>query len=221
MNTLPVGRIASVQVGQPQTLVTTKGRAWQSAIAKIPVAGPVALGKENLDGDRQANRKYHGGPDKAVCAYCAAHYPDWRVFLLRDLPFGAFGENLTVDGLNEADLCVGDTLAVGDTLLQISQPRQPCVNLSRRWDAPRLPRRMEETGHTGFYCRVLRTGHLASSDALAVVERPHPEWTLLRANRMMYAPGVTPSEIEALRTVPPLSAEWKCMLGRRLRKMAG
>jgi MOSC domain-containing protein YiiM len=217
----PTGQLLSIQVGMPRQMTTTLGRVWESAIVKAPVTGTVALGKENLLGDRQANRKYHGGPDKAVCVYCAEHYPSWQEELGLDLPFGAFGENFTIAGLTEGDLCCGDVLAVGTALLQISQPRQPCANITRRWGRPELPRRMEETGQTGFYLRAVRTGDIEAGQEMHVVERPHPGWTLLRANRLMYGAPPDGEEVATLRSLTFLSAEWKRILGRKLRKLQG
>lgn len=218
MIALPVGRIVSLQVGMPRPLTTEAGKAWQSAIVKEPVTGSVALGKENFTGDYQANRRYHGGPDKAVCGYCAEHYPGWEIFLNRSIPFGAFGENITVEGLTEEKICIGDTLTAGSIVLQISQPRQPCANVSKRWNEPKLPRRMEETGRTGFYCRVLQTGEVAAGETLTVAERPHPDWTISRANTVMYVSAFDFAQVAALRAVPLLSSEWKRILGRILAK---
>jgi len=202
-------------------MTTAQGRTWESAIVKVPVAGAVSVGKENLAGDAQANRKYHGGPDKAVCVYCAERYPVWRQSLGLDLPFGAFGENFTVEGLTEEVVCLGDVLSVGTTMLQVTQPRQPCANITRRWGRPDLPRRMEETGWTGFYCRVRVTGEIAAGQEITVVERPHPGWTLLKANRLMYGEPLSVEEITALRSLRFLSAEWKRILGRKLRRAQG
>ena len=203
----------------PQKLTTAGGKDWESAITKQPVSGPVALEGENLAGDYQANRKYHGGPDKAICGYSTEHYPGWRD-LLPDLPYGAFGENITVEGLTEDALCIGDTLSAASVQLQISQPRQPCANISKRWNAPSLPRLMEETGQTGFYARVLQTGQMAGGDTITVTARPHDGWTLARANQIMYTSD-DPAEIAALRELALLSAEWKRILGRKLRRLAG
>lgn len=198
---------------------TAEGRDWRSAIVKTAVTGPVALGAENVAGDEQSNRKYHGGPDKAVCAYASEWLPLWNKEFGIDLPGGAFGENITLQDLTENELCVGDTLIVGsEIVLQISQPRQPCANVSKRWAIPALPRRMEETGYTGFYCRVLRTGILEAGQTVAVTDRPYPEWTLLRANQIMYAASPNAADIAVLRELPHLSAEWKRILGRKLSK---
>jgi MOSC domain-containing protein YiiM len=216
MSALPVGRIAGLQVGQPQKLVTSAGRDWRSAIFKQPVSGRVRLQGENFAGDYQANRKYHGGPDKAVCVYSVEHYVDLRRELDRPFTAGAFGENLTVVGLTEDRVCIGDTLAIGEVRIQVSQPRQPCANISKRWEVPRLPRLMETTGWTGFYCRLLAAGDVGADDAIAVVERPYPEWTIQRANATLYAADSDREASEALRQTPLLSAEWRRILRRQL-----
>ena len=211
------GRIVSLQVGRPETRVSPQGKDWRTAIHKTPVAGRVRLGAENLDGDYQANRKYHGGPDKAVCAYSAEHYPDWRELLAPvPMPFGAFGENVTVENMTEDLVCIGDVFTVGTARVQVSQPRQPCANVSKRWDRSDLPRRMEETGRTGFYLRVLEPGDVGAGDVLALAERPHAGWTLARANTLMYDDAADRAETEALRALALLSAEWKRILGRKL-----
>lgn len=210
------GRIVSLQVGLPRRLTTEKGRLWESAIVKESVEGRVPLGAENLAGDYQANRKYHGGPDKAVCAYSAEHYPDWRHALGLDLPLGAFGENVTVQNLTEDMVCVGDVFTVGPALLQVSQPRQPCASLSKRWSRPQLPRLVEQSGRTGFYTRVLQPGDLAAGDELVLAQRPHENWTLARANALMYDANADPQEIAALCALAALSAEWKRILSRKL-----
>ena len=217
---LPSGKILSVQVGTPKILQTAQGKAWQSAIVKTAISGSVPVGAENLAGDDQANRKYHGGPDKAVCAYASEWFPFWNQEFDLELPGGAFGENITLQGLPEDALCIGDTLAFNDSplRLQISQPRQPCANVSKRWAVPSLPRRMEETGYTGFYCRVLTLGTLEAGQEITVLDRPHPDWTLLRANEIMYAKKSNPDLLTALRALPLLSAEWKRILGRKLSK---
>lgn len=220
-DTIASGRVVSVQVGKPRKMTTAQGREWTSAIAKTPVEGKVPVGTENVAGDKQANRKYHGGPEKAVCVYCAEHYPVWRAERGIEMPYGAFGENLTIEGLTEDALCVGDTLTVGTVHLQISQPRIPCANLQKRWDWRELPARIQETGWSGFYCRVLQTGELASGDTLTVTARPYPDWTLLRANRAVYADVPNAAELSGLRAIPTLSGEWRRMTGRMLRKLSG
>jgi MOSC domain-containing protein YiiM len=206
------GHIVSVQVGQPRTHTDGAGKKWTSAIRKSPVAGPVMLRRENLDGDRQSNRKYHGGPDKAVCVYASEHYPAWRrEFEKPEQPFGSFGENWTTAGQTETTVFIGDVyrLPSGATI-QVCQPRVPCANVSRSWDAVRLPTRMRETGFTGYYCRVLVEGEVCAGDTLTLDDRPCPDWSVARVNRAFYdrATAAVKDERRAIIALgPPISPE--------------
>jgi len=213
-----VGNLLSLQVGQAQTRVTRRGREWTSAIAKEPVTGPVVLGRSQLAGDQQVNRKYHGGPNKAVCVYAAEHYPHWRATLELDLPFGAFGENFTVSGLTEDVMCIGDIFAVGSEVeVQVSQPRQPCINLARRWDRPDLPKAMQENGWTGIYLRVLKEGSVTAGDTVTLIARPHPGWTILRINHLLYGLDTAErTELEVARSLEALAPPAKRALTRLL-----
>ena len=164
----------------------------------------------------------HGGPDKAVCCYASEHYPEWSELLGLPMSHGAFGENFTTQGLTEERVCIGDVFTVGaNVVVQVSQPRQPCGNISRRWERPDLPRRMEATGRNGCYLRALAEGEVGAGDALTLIDRPHPRWTLLRANSVMYDHAAEISDIEELRGLGALSAEWKRILGRKIRKRQG
>ena len=216
-----MARIVALSVGRPRTLKAADGKSFVSAIAKTPIEPGVRVPivGENLDGDYQANRKVHGGPDKALCCYPVEHYPVWDEAFLLELPHGAFGENLTLEGLTEGAVCLGDTFAVGDVRLQVSQPRQPCNNLVKRWGVRALPEKMIDASATGFYFRVLRPGDLGVGDILSLDARPHPDWSIRRANAAMYGQGDAGrvrEERVALRGIAELSAEWKRMVQRRL-----
>lgn len=210
--------LLSIQVGLPRSfdyagLDDGEGRAWASAIVKEPVAGAVWLGQLGLDGDGQADRAVHGGPNQAVLLYAAEHYPVWRAELDQpELSWGAFGENFTVDGLSETSVCVGDSWAVGDALVQVSQPRRPCWKLGRRHGLPDLPLRVRRTGRGGWYVRVLREGHVAAGEPLELRERPCPEWTIARANDIMYRRERDPTVRAALAACPLLSKRWRAVL---------
>lgn len=211
-------RVLSIQVGRPRRYGTEGAadpneRHWTSGIAKTPVAGPVHLGLTNLTGDEQADRESHGGPDKAVLAYAASHYPLWRADLGRDLPFGAFGENLTVLGLDEGTVCLGDVFSLGAARLEVSQPRQPCWKLARRWGIHDLTARVEATGRTGWYLRVLEEGSVEAGQPLRLIARPHPEWTVARATAAMRNRKADPHSAAALAACPALSASWRQTLG--------
>lgn len=181
-------RVVSVRVGRPR--VIDDGDPWVTAFHKSPVEGPIRLGALNLEGDEQADRRVHGGPDKAVCVYPADHLAGWRSELDdAEVGPGAFGENLTVAEQTEDTVCVGDLYRIGSALVQVSQPRGPCWKLARRWGRPDLVRRVVASGRTGWYLRVLEPGELAASELLPLLARPHPEWTIARVNALAYAPA--------------------------------
>jgi MOSC domain-containing protein YiiM len=162
-------RVLSVNVGLPRE-VQWRAEAVETAIFKAPVSGPVAVTRLNLAGDRQADLSVHGGPDKAVYAYPAEHYEYWREELPNvALPWGAFGENLTVEGIPEADLRVGDLLRIGSAELVVTQPRLPCYKLNARFHRPDMVKRFLRSGRTGFYLAVLKEGHLSAGDAIELV----------------------------------------------------
>jgi len=162
------GRVVSIQVGLPRDLGD-----WRTAFFKKPVFGPVWLGWLGLDGDRQADPRYHGGPDKAVLAYSADHYAAWREDPgFSNLAHGAFAENFTIAGLDEATVCIGDKYRVGEAFVEVSQPRGPCWKIARRWKRPDLTARVAKTGRTGWYLRVLGEGYVEAGDEVSLVERP-------------------------------------------------
>ncbi len=211
--------LVSLQIGMPahygdDSAADPFERQWTTGFYKEPVAGPVALGATQLEGDGHADRVNHGGSDKAVCVYSADHYPYWRRALGIDLPYGAFGENFSVAGLTEADVCIGDVWSVGDSnanvvRVQVSQPRQPCWKLARRWRLKTLTAQVVDNGRTGWYFRVLAPGTVAAGMTLALVERLCPEWTVARANDCMYRDKHNAAAAKHLAYLPQLSASWR------------
>jgi MOSC domain-containing protein YiiM len=162
-------RVISVNVGQPRE-VEWKGRRVLTGIFKEPVAGPVALRTLNLDGDRQADLSVHGGPDKAVYVYPRERYDYWRRELPdMEWPFGMFGENLTVEGLDEEAVSIGDRFRVGSAEVIVTQPRMPCYKLGLKFGRDDILKRFLESEHTGFYFRVLREGEVAAGDAITLI----------------------------------------------------
>ncbi|HEU4564896.1 MAG TPA: MOSC domain-containing protein, partial [Gemmatimonadaceae bacterium] len=220
-------RVLSIQVGVPRTIGRAGAedpmdREWTSAFVKEPVEGAVWLGFTNLAGDRQADRRNHGGPDKAVLAYAAAHYPRWQAELGRsDIGFGGFGENLTVSGFAEDVVCVGDVMTLGDAVLELSQPRGPCWKIARRWRIPDLTARVLRSGRTGWYYRVRREGSITAGLPLAIVERPHPEWPVSRALEVMYVRRHDIEGAAALAECEALSAGWRDKLRERVAAAGG
>nr|WP_225741782.1 MOSC domain-containing protein [Halospina sp. K52047b] len=169
-------------------------------------------------GDAQGDRKHHGGTEKAVHQYCLDHYPFWRDAIGSVEPLaqpGAFGENLVVSGLTEDDVCIGDTWAVGDALLQVSQARRPCWRLNERFGVRDMARRVTETGRTGWYYRVLTPGIVATGDTLELRERPHPEWPLSRLFRVLLQDRPHPPTLEAVAGLTLLSNSWRDLARQR------
>lgn len=189
-----------------------------SAIDKQPVTGPVAVLAESLSGDEQGDRRVHGGPDKAVHVYPWAHYAIWQGDL-GNLPVltapGAFGENLSVDGLDEQNVCLGDEWQIGSARFAVSQGRQPCWKLNDRFGVPDMSRRVQDTGRTGWYLRVLGQGSLQAGDDVSLIVRPHPDWPLDRIAaliRQRVCETATLREVLAL----PLPPSWRKLFERRL-----
>jgi MOSC domain-containing protein YiiM len=165
-------KIISVNVGLPRP-VLWKGRRIMTGIFKDPVEGRVKVRKLNLDGDGQADLSVHGGVHKAVYVYPSEHYPFWRRELeLEDLPWGAFGENLTAEGLWEDEVHVGDRFRIGTAEVVVTQPRMPCFKLALRFDRDDIVETFLESGRPGFYVAVVKEGDLGTGDA---IERIHED----------------------------------------------
>jgi MOSC domain-containing protein YiiM len=179
-------KVLSVNVGRPRD-TEWRTEMVQTAIYKAPVSGPVAVTGLNIAGDQQADLSVHGGPAKAVYAYPSEHYAFWREELPGvALPWGAFGENLTTEGLLETALRVGDMLRIGTTELVVTQPRMPCFKLNVHFQRPDMVKRFMPAGRTGFYLAVVKEGHLGAGDPLDLV--PTDEHAISVAE---VQPGVT------------------------------
>lgn len=222
-----VPTVLSLHVGQPESLGVEGAaqwfdEAWRTAIFKHRIPGPVAVTALGLAGDGQADPLNHGGVDKAVCVYPGAHYPGWRAVLAQhpdggavaaDFDAGAFGENVTLSAVTEYDVCIGDRYGAGTLIVEVSQPRQPCWKLARKWRVKDLTAQAVANGHTGWYFRVIRDGRLAVGDTLTLQDRPHPEWTIAAANLVMHHRA---GDAAALCGIAALSDSWKRTLRSRL-----
>lgn len=207
-------RIIGIFVGRPRTYTQRDEhgteQTWRTAFVKERCAGPVWATEHGLHGDEQADPDNHGGSDKALLAYAADHYSSWQQAPgLAEIGPGGFGENLAVSAIDEAGVCLGDRWRAGDVLLEISQPRQPCFKLARRWQQHDLPQRVIAAGRTGWYLRVLEGGWLEAGQSLQLVARPEPDWTVARANEVFYRRPKNADERRALAASPSLAAAWK------------
>ena len=207
-------RITSVNVGLPAELATRDG-VVMSGIVKRPVDGPVRVGPTNLEGDGQADLSVHGGVDMAVYAYPGEHYASWADQLGRDdLTPGFFGENLTVEGLTEDDVRIGDRFRVGTALLEVSQPRLPCFKLAARSGEPAIAKPMLKTGRTGWYMRVVEEGVVAAGDAITRVDRAEPSMTVHEIADLIGS-GADPEDLDRGAAVPALTLGWRESFAQR------
>jgi MOSC domain-containing protein YiiM len=164
-----VVKILSISVGRPREL-EARGKPVRTSIFKQPVAGGVWARTLNLDGDEQSDLSVHGGRDKAVYVYPSEHYAYWRAQLPGlELPWGAFGENLTTEGLSETAVHIGDLVSIGAAEFVVTQPRLPCFKLGIRFGRLDMVKRFQQSGRTGFYLAVLREGIIAADDDVRLV----------------------------------------------------
>ncbi|WP_308258421.1 MOSC domain-containing protein [Saccharothrix obliqua] len=209
------GEVLVVSVGAARPL-SWRGRTVVSGIRKAPVRGPVGITSLGLVGDEQGDRKHHGGPDKAVLVYPGEHYPAWAA-QLGDLTAPTFGENLTTNGVLETDAVLGAVYAVGTAVLQVTQPRRPCYRLAVHHGVADMAVRTQRTGRTGFYCRVLRTGHVQAGDGVELLHRPRHGITAAEAHRVL---NVDRADLAAARRLldhpDVLPAAWARLLHDRL-----
>lgn len=214
---------AGVTIGTVRTVLTGRAVPYarpgvSSAIAKRERTGSVDVDTEGLEGDEQGDRRVHGGPDKAVHLYAYEHYASWIAELGR-LPVlttpGAFGENLSTDGILEGDVCLGDRIRVGTALLEVAQARQPCWKLNHRFGVGDMSRRVQDTARTGWYCRVLRPGRISAGETLDLVDRPHADWPLSRLLDLLYRRAPDDDDLHGALQLP-LVPSWRRLIERRI-----
>lgn len=213
--------IVSVNVGLPRE-VLWHGRTVTTGIYKERVAGRVALRKLNLDGDRQADLRVHGGACKAVYCYPQAHYEYWKKELPgRDLPMGMFGENFTTEGLLEDSVHLGDRFSVGTAEVMVTQPRMPCYKLGIRFQSDDMPRRFLASGRTGFYLTVTHEGEVGAGDEIKVISRDENAVPVPEITRLYIAKRYDESDVRSLQRtlqVAALPESWKAYFRERLAK---
>jgi MOSC domain-containing protein YiiM len=213
----PHGQVLAVSVGKPRGF-EYHGRPARSAIWKSPVVGRVAARGVNLAGDDQADRRVHGGPDKAVYAYAVEDLRWWGQELGRPLECGELGENLTTEGVAVNEARIGERWAIGTSVLEVSEPRVPCWRLAARMDDPQFPRRFTAALRPGAYLRILVEGELGAGDEIRVIERPEHSLTI-RDMLRIYA--FDHAEIPRLLAAPGVSAAWRAWAADRLRTASG
>jgi MOSC domain-containing protein YiiM len=214
--TPPHPRIASIHVGK---IAPLGPQSIPSAFIKQSFDRAVQVTPLGLAGDEQADLSVHGGFEKAVYGYSFDHYADWR----REYPQhaaalvpGGFGENLCIQGLREADVCVGDIHRIGSSRLQICQPREPCFKLALRFEDKLMPKAMVRSGRAGWYYRVLQVGEIAPTDVVHLERRPNPDFAFSRLVELISRGNVTTAELKRLENMQGLASQWKSWAAERL-----
>ncbi|MFE7375404.1 MOSC domain-containing protein [Bacillus cereus] len=208
-------QLLSLNIGLPNE-ATYGGKLIHTGINKKQVKEPVFLSFVKFNGDGQADLVHHGGVDKAVCVYTGDHYPYWEKELNQDLVYGAFGENITVSGMREENVCIGDTFELGEAIVQITQPRQPCFKLAKKYNIPKLPLYFQETGFTGFYFRVLKEGWVSPFDTLKRLQSDPKGVSVAFANRIMHKEKQNIEGVKRILEVNALSSSWRKSFEKRM-----
>jgi MOSC domain-containing protein YiiM len=221
MRTSSMLQVLSVNVGLPRTVVW-KGRTVVTGIFKEPVVGRVAIKRLNLEGDRQADLTVHGGPEKAIYAYPAEYYAFWREqFPEMELPWGMFGENLTIEGLLDENVYIGDRFQVGSAQLVVTQPRLPCYKLGLKFGRDDILKRFLQSGLTGFYFAVLQEGEVAAGDPIRLLHRDEHQVKVPDITHLYHQDKHNLDLLRRVVAVEALPESWRDYFLERLTRLAG
>jgi len=205
-------KILSVQVGRPHPVIFD-GHMARTGIYKSPVQGPVQVGTLNLEGDEQADLTVHGGVNKAVYAYPSEHYEYWRQqYPALELEWGAFGENLTTEGLVEAAAGIGDIVQIGTAQLVVVQPRLPCYKLAGKFGDKTILQTFTNSGRSGIYFAVVEEGHLQSGDSIIWKSRAEFPFTIADAMRLYNEEKLPPQLLDRALELRALPESWRRMI---------
>jgi MOSC domain-containing protein YiiM len=202
-------RLLSVNVGLPRD-VTWNGKTVRTAIWKSPVEGRIMVRKLNIVGDAQGDLGGHGGEQRAVFVYQMDSYHYWeRVLGRNDFIFGQFGENFTVEGLLDNEVCIGDRYRIGDTIFELTQPRVTCYRVGIRMNEPRMPALLVVHRRPGFYFRVLQEGEVGAGDDIVKIADGPERITVVNIDGLLYLPGHSREQLERALRIPALSQGWQ------------
>ena len=204
-----MARLLSLNVGLPRE-VAWNGKTVRTAIWKFPVDGRRMVRKLNIDGDGQADLADHGGEQRAVFVYQMDSYDYWKRWLGRDdFSFGQFGENFTVEGLADDEVCIGDRYRIGDAIFEVTQPRVTCYRVGIRMNEPRMPALLVAHHRPGFYFRVLQEGEVGAGDVIAKISDGPERMTVAEVDGLLYLPGHSREQLERALRIPALSQGWQ------------
>src|SRR4051812_47069449 len=204
-----MARLLSVNVGLPRD-ITWQGKTVHTSVWKTPVHGARMVRRLNIDGDGQGDLAGHGGEHRAVYVYQAESYQYWREQLRRDdFVWGQFGENFSVDGLPDAEVCIGDRYRIGGALLEVTQPRVTCYRLGIRMNEPEIAALLVRHGRPRFYFRVIEEGEVKAGDEIARISSGPERMSVSEINALLYLPGHPRDRLEHAIRIPALSAGWR------------
>src|SRR4051812_26350010 len=204
-----IATLLSVNVGMP-TDVPWRGRTGHTGVWKSQVTGPRMVRRLNIDGDGQGDLAGHGGEQRAVLVYQVESYRHWQDFFGRDdLEHGAFGENFTVEGLGDHEVCIGDRYRIGEAEFEVTQPRVTCFRVGMRLGQPQLPALLVAHHRPGFYLRVLPEGHVAAGDRITRTSRGPHALSVADADALLYLPGEDPARLHDAVDIAALSPGWR------------
>jgi ferredoxin-NADP reductase/MOSC domain-containing protein YiiM len=211
-------RLLSVNVGLPRD-VTWNGKTVRTAVWKSPVTGRRMVRKLDIDGDAQADLAGHGGEHRAVFVYQMDSYHYWERFLARnDFTFGQFGENFTVDGLPDNEVCIGDRYRIGSAEFEVTQPRVTCCRVGIRMNEPRMPALLVAHHRPGFYFRVLQEGEVGAGDDIAKITDGPERISVAEVDALLYLPGASREQLQRALRIPALSKGWQSSFQAMLQK---
>ena len=215
-----MAQLLSVNVGRPRE-IAWRGKTVSTSVWKAPVQGRRLVRRLNVDGDAQGDLHSHGGEHRAVFVYQMNSYRYWERELKRsDFTFGQFGENFTVEGLADGEVCIGDRYRIGGALFEVTQPRVTCYRVGIRMDEPRMAALLVKHQRPGFYCRVLEEGEVGAGDEIVRVAQGTERMTVAAIDALLYLPGPAKGDIERALRIPALSPGWKGSFEALLRQTA-
>ncbi|MGL1886402.1 MAG: MOSC domain-containing protein [Reichenbachiella sp.] len=191
-------KVVSTNLAEVKTIIWN-GKEEQTGIYKVPVDEPIYLGSTDVKGDAVIDRRYHGGVNQACYLYAAKHYSFWKnEYPEMELPYGMFGENLTIEGLDETVIMVGAIYQIGGAKVQVTEPRQPCYKLGVRFDDPYVVKKFLGTTFSGVYLRVLENGEVKTGDEMILVEEPKEGLTIANLYELIFAKTADPELLRLL-----------------------
>lgn len=209
--------IRSLAVGMPKTLTYSNGKKMQTGIGKTEV-NEASLFKAGFENDEVADKKSHGGLERAVCFYPYEHYGKWEKEQDKKLPLPAFGENITISNMLEKDVYIGDVYQIGQTVVQITQGRVPCSTIDRYVELDTLMKRVVETGFTGYLAKVIEEGTIRADSSVKLLQRDQASFSVLHCNNV-YFENTNVKAMHAILTVDALSLEWKNRIEKRIQNL--